>query len=41
MYDKVAATGLPNFNEAQIPVSTNLNLKVWHDIAVTLDELRV
>ena len=40
LYDKVTAAGRPNFMGAQIPVPTILNLRDWHDIAVTPDDLR-
>ena len=41
LYDKMAAAGFPNFTGVQILVPTNLNLKAWHEIPVTSDELRL
>ena len=41
IYKRVVEVGLPNFMGACIPVPTNLKIRAWAKLAVTLEDERV
>lgn len=38
IYEQVMMAGAPNFIRAKVPVSSNLNLAKWRDVATTQDQ---